>query len=142
MLLVQMLYVRDALGDDMDLMAHAERVLDENGNEMLYILSFYLPRFMQLSFSDKLTTVFHELWHISPDFNGDIRRHPGRCYAHSGSQKEYDARMEELSQKWMAMDPPDELYLFLKRKFGELEQQFGCVYGTRVKHPKLIPLPA
>ena len=120
----------------------AQRVLDEDGNEMLYILSFYLPRFMQLSFSDKLTTVFHELWHISPEFNGDIRRHPGRCYAHSGSQKEYDARMEELSQEWMALDPPDELYLFLKRKFGELEQQYGCVYGTRVKHPKLIPLPS
>ena len=118
----------------------AQRLYDENQTEMLYILSFYLPRFMQLSFQDKLTTVFHELWHISPEFNGDIRRFPGRCYAHSCSEKEYDEQMERLSKKWLQLEPPPELYLFLKRKFGDLERDYGQVIGSRVQHPKLIPL--
>ena len=43
--------------------------------EMLYILRFYLPRFWDLDFREKLITVFHELWHISPNCDGDIRRH-------------------------------------------------------------------
>ena len=118
----------------------AQRLLDEHQREMLYILSFYLPRFMQLSFQDKLTTVFHELWHISPHFNGDIRRFPGRCFAHSSSEKEYDEQMERLSKKWLSLRPPPELYEFLKRKFGDLERDYGQVIGSRVQHPKLIPL--
>jgi len=118
----------------------AQRLYDEHQREMLYILSFYLPRFMQLSFQEKLTTVFHELWHISPNCDGDIRRHPGRCYAHTHSEKEYDARMERLSAKWLGLDPPENVYAFLKHKFRQLESQYGYVYGSRVKHPKLIPL--
>ena len=118
----------------------AQRLLDKNGEEMKYILSFYLPRFMQLSFSDKMITVFHELWHISPDFNGDIRRHPGRCYAHTESEKEYDAQMEVYFHEWLQLGPPTELHVWLKKKFADLERAHGCVYGTRIRHPKLIPL--
>ena len=54
-----------------------QRLFDPHGRELLYILTFYLPRFMDLPFHDKLITVLHELWHISPQFNGDLRRHPG-----------------------------------------------------------------
>ena len=75
-----------------------QRLFDSKGQEFLYILTFYLPRFMDLSFREKLITVFHELWHISPQFDGDLRRHPGRCYAHTSSQKEYDAEMEVLQR--------------------------------------------
>ena len=57
------------------------------GVEMMYILKFYLPRFQNESFEEKLTTIFHELWHISGDFNGDIRRHAGRCYVHTSSER-------------------------------------------------------
>ena len=42
--------------------------------EMLYVLSFYLPRFLEQTFREKLITVVHELYHISPAFDGDIRR--------------------------------------------------------------------
>lgn len=60
-----------------------QRVFDAGGVEMLYILNFYLPRFQNLDFREKLITVLHELWHISPEFNGDIRRHAGRYHAHA-----------------------------------------------------------
>nr|HQU45185.1 hypothetical protein [Pirellulales bacterium] len=49
-----------------------QRLYGSQGQEMLYLLSFYLPRFLNQSFEEKLATVVHELWHISPHFNGDV----------------------------------------------------------------------
>lgn len=115
-------------------------IVDESGNEYLYVLSFYLPRFQNHSVEEKLSTILHELWHISPAFDGDLRRHSGRCYAHGGSQQAYDRRIERLAQKWLAMDPPHHLYDFLERTFDGLVAEHGRVYGRRVPSPKLFPL--
>lgn len=119
-----------------------ERILDANGREMLYLLSFYLPRYQNRSLADKLQTVVHELWHIGPDFDGDIRRHHGRCYAHSGSQKKYDAVIERLTNDWLALQPPADLYEFLRFDFHQLTRLHGSVFGARIATPKLVPLPA
>lgn len=119
-----------------------QRLFNPDGKEMLYILTFYLPRFSQLSFQDKLVTIFHELWHVSPQFDGDIRRHPGRCYAHTESEREYDEAMAVLAKKWLELNPPEELYGFLRMSFKRLTQEYGFVYGTKVPNPKLIPLDA
>ena len=51
-----------------------QRLYDPDGREMLYILTFYLPRFLDLPLREKLTTVLHELWHVGPEFDGDVRR--------------------------------------------------------------------
>ncbi len=117
-----------------------QRLFTSGGREILYILTFYLPRFMDLSFSEKLTTIFHELWHISPEFDGDLRRHPGRCYAHSHSQKDYDAHMERLADQYLASMPPESLYEFLHFRFAELHEHHGPIYGTKVCRPKLLPV--
>ncbi len=118
----------------------AQRLYDQSGRELLYILRFYLPRFMQIDFLEKLTTVIHELWHVGPEFNGDLRRHAGRCYAHTHSQKEFDARMRRLARRYLALPPREETIGFLRCSFGELEDRYGAVVGLRVPHPKLIPL--
>ena len=117
-----------------------QRLFTSDGREIMYILTFYVPRFMDISFREKLTTIFHELWHISPEFNGDLRRHPGRCYAHSHSQKEYDAQMERLADRYLASSPPESLYEFLNLSFAELHEHHGRVYGTKVLRPKLLPV--
>ena len=117
-----------------------QQLLGPERQEMLYILSFYLPRFMDIEFQEKLVTIFHELWHISPEFNGDLRRHPGRCYAHTHSQQEYDAQMAILANKWLRHRPPKCLYEFLQCGFQKLHHRYGRVYGLHVTHPKLIPL--
>ena len=117
-----------------------QEILGPDKQEMLYILSFYLPRFMDVDFQEKLVTIFHELWHISPEFNGDLRRHPGRCYAHTHSQREYDARMAILASKWLRCQPPECRYQFLKYRFQELQSRYGRIYGLHVTHPKLIPV--
>ena len=95
---------------------------------------------MDLSFNDKLTTVFHELWHVSPNFDGDIRRHPGRCYAHTGSQKNYDAHVSRLVDRWLSLAPPLEVYGFLRYTYRELVARHGRVFGTKIRTPKLIPV--
>jgi hypothetical protein len=114
------------------------RMYKPDGTELLYILTFYMPRFMDVDLIEKLSTVLHELWHISPEFNGDIRRFPGRCYAHSSSQKEYDADMDRMAIRWLATNPPESVYEFLKYRFDELTQQHGTIFGARIRHPKLV----
>jgi hypothetical protein len=118
-----------------------QRLNDSEGRDMLYVLSFYLPRFMDLEFREKLITIVHELWHISPEFNGDVRRHDGRCYAHTGSQKEYDAAMDVLAQRWLAQGPPEEIWSFLTGSFDDLADCYGRIVGVKIARPKLIPAP-
>ncbi len=115
-----------------------ERLFDDAGREMLYLLSFYLPRFTERPLEEKLSTVVHELWHIGPAFDGDLRRHPGRCYAHTHSQRDYDARMAELTRKWLALAPPAEVYEFLRWDFRSLEARYGRVYGQKIRTPRLL----
>jgi len=116
----------------------AQRVLDSEGREYLYILTFYLPRFMEVDLTEKLSTILHELWHISPAFDGDLRRHPGRCYVHSCSQRDYDAQMDAMARRWLGLEPPVALYEFLQLSFRELQERHGGVYGARIPQPKLI----
>lgn len=117
-----------------------QRLVDRQGRELLYVLSFYLPRFMDQDFREKLITIVHELWHISPRFDGDIRRHEGRCYVHTGSQKQYDAAMDALAQRWLALSPPEELWSFLARGFEDLRMRHGRIVGIKIPRPRLIPI--
>jgi predicted metallopeptidase len=116
-----------------------ERVVQDS-LEMRYILSFYLPRFQDQTYDEKLITVFHELWHISPRFNGDIRRHAGRYHVHTHSQQEYDQRMAVLARQWLDMKPPADLVKFLKLGFEDLCKAYGPVRGTRSPKVRLLPV--
>jgi hypothetical protein len=109
--------------------------------EILYILTFYLPRFLDQSFREKMVTVFHELFHVNPQFNGDIRRFRGRCHVHSHSQKGFDRAMSTLVDRYLAARPPAECYAFLTYKFAALKAAHGGIVGLRVPIPRLVPLP-
>jgi hypothetical protein len=117
-----------------------QTVCDATGREMLYILSFYLPRFQNLDFREKLITVLHELWHICPRFSGDIRRHNGRYHAHTHSQAEYDEAMGQLADRWLAANPPPALWTFLQHDFRQLAGHHSGIVGMRLRRPRLIPL--
>lgn len=117
-----------------------QRLLDSSGVEMLYILNLYLPRFLDLDLRHKLTTVIHELWHISPRFDGDVRRFGGRCWAHSGSHRHYDDRVETLADRWWSLRPPPSVYGFLQEDFRSLVRRYGSVHGSKFPAPKLFPL--
>ena len=114
--------------------------LFQDGREVLYVLTFYLPRFLDQTFQEKMITVLHELYHISPRFDGDIRRMGGRYHVHSHSQKEYDRLMEVFVERYLALRPPKRTYGFLTQNFGELQREHGAVVGVQVPIPKLIPV--
>ncbi len=116
-----------------------QRVVHD-GRECLYLLTFLLPRFLNLSFDEKLVTVFHELFHISPDFDGDIRRFSGSCYVHTGSQKNYDRQMAVFASEYLRLGAPEELTGFLRLDFAKLQREMGDVVGLRIAIPRLIPL--
>lgn len=103
------------------------------GTELLYILTVCLPRFQNQSLQDKIQTIVHELYHIGQNFDGDVRRFPGRCYAHGSSQKNYDKIVAALAEKWLAKDPPPQLWEFLKYTFTELQAKYGKIIGTTFK---------
>lgn len=111
-----------------------------DGREMLYLVSFVVPRFLNREFRDKLVTVFHELYHISPAFDGDLRRHPGRCVAHTGSQKRYDAHMDRLATDYLKNGADPARHAFLRLSFAQLCRRHGAVLGLHLPRPKLIPV--
>lgn len=109
------------------------------GEEMLYLMTFCIPRFLDLPFEEKLITLFHELYHISPEFNGDLRRHPGRYTYHTSNQKCYDQQMEVMVKEYLATNPDPQLLEPLTHNFDSLHQQHGGVVGLQIPIPKLIP---
>lgn len=109
-------------------------------HEILYLLTFCLPRFLDQAFDDKFITLFHELYHISPAFNGDLRRHDGRYTIHSHSKRGYDQYMADLAREYLASRPDPALHAFLRLNFAQLEEKHGSVRGVVVPRPKLIPI--
>jgi hypothetical protein len=111
-----------------------------DGREMLYLVTFCLPRFLDQSFDDKFITLFHELYHISPGFEGDLRRLDGRCTLHTRSQRDYDAQMAGLARAYLSGHPPAHLHDFLRLDFEQLQYRHGSVIGAVVPRPRLLPV--
>lgn len=111
------------------------------GYEMLYLVTFCLPRFLDQEFDDKLVTLFHELYHIGPAFDGDLRRHAGRCQMHTHSKRAYDRHMAGLAKAYLDDGADPDLHAFLRLNFAQLHQRHGGVVGVVVPRPKLIPVP-
>ncbi|CAN5326782.1 putative metallopeptidase [soil metagenome] len=105
-----------------------------DNREMYYLLTFVLPRFLNQTFEEKLATVFHELHHISPAFDGDLRRHPGRNAFHSDSKSEYHEQMHDFARRYLDDHPAK--CAFLRRTFAE----YGDLNAVIVPRPKLFSI--
>ena len=116
--------------------------ITHNQREILYLVYFLVPRFLNLSLREKLVTIFHELYHISPEFNGDIRRFPGRNYAHGSSKKAYNQRIEELVTAYLLQEPDAELLATLNGSMLELRARHRSLIGRRFPAPRLQLTPA
>jgi predicted metallopeptidase len=109
--------------------------------EMLYVMTFCLPRFLDQSFEQKMVTLFHELFHIGPEFDGDLRRHPGRCTFHTSSKSAYDEHMAELARRYLAGGANPRLHGFLRLNYAQLRARHGQVLAVRLPRPKILALP-
>ena len=112
-----------------------------NGHEMLYLMTFCLPRFLDQDFDDKFVTLFHELYHLSPACEGDLRRHEGRYALHSHSKQHYDAHMADLARAYLSNGANRPLHAFLRLNFTQLRQRHGAVVAAVVPRPRLVPVP-
>jgi len=112
----------------------------DGDTEYLYVLAFCLPRFLNQDFDSKFVTLFHELYHIGPAFDGDLRRHKGRYAVHSHSQRAYDRHMAELARAYLAARPDPDLFAFLRLDFTQLSERHGGVHGIVVPRPKVLPV--
>lgn len=110
-----------------------------DGREMLYLVTFCLPRFFDQDFDDKFITLFHELYHISPNFDGDLRHHEGRCSLHTHSKRLYDAHMAHLARVYLSNGATRALHDFLRLNFAQLLHRHGSVVGVVVPRPRLLP---
>lgn len=108
------------------------------GKDILYVIYFHLPRFLNHGdYKTKLMTVLHELYHISPLFNGDIRRFPGKNYAHGNSRKNYDKLIDIYTDEYISSTRWPELSHFLKHRHAELKRKYGAIYGCMIRIPRL-----
>jgi hypothetical protein len=109
--------------------------------EMMYVLVFCMPRFLNRPLHDQFITVFHELYHISEKFDGDLRRHPGRYQFHTANQKDFDRIMGEHAQEYLRMRPDPSLYDFLGKGMKLLLQRYDAVTGYSIPKPLMIRMP-
>lgn len=112
------------------------------GSDLLYLVTFCLPRFLDRPFEDKLTTVFHELFHIAPAFDGDLRRLGGRYSYHSRSKCAYDDYARTLAQEYRLAHSDPDVFAFLRFSYKELWNAYGGIQGVVLPKPKLLPVVA
>ncbi len=112
-------------------------LVTHRGAEVLYIVYFVTPRFLNLSLREKLITVFHELYHISPGFDGDIRRFPGKNYAHGSSRKRYNDLMATLVDAYLAKPGLPALPPFLGEDAGGLRARYRVIVARRQRAPRM-----
>lgn len=113
-----------------------------NDSEILYIIYFYIPKFFSLSAKDKINVMFHELYHISPEFNGDIRRMGNFKAAHGHSRKSFEEKYIEYADIFFEKIKDTPYCSFLKMDTHELHKEFKTVKYRRMKSVKPVVLAA
>jgi hypothetical protein len=110
--------------------------ITHRGRDILYVIYFLVPRFLNLPFREKLITIFHELYHISPQFDGDLRRFPGRNYAHGSSTKKYNALMSRFVEDYLATADEGPLS-FLDGDMNEIRGRYRAIVGRKMTMPRI-----
>jgi hypothetical protein len=82
-------------------------------------------------------TVCHELYHISPAFDGDLRRFPGRNYAHGSSRKRYNELVAEIVDEYLHERDEGTLPPFFSCDMAGLRREFTTIVGRKMPAPRL-----
>jgi hypothetical protein len=114
--------------------------VSHNGADCLYIIYFYMPRFFDLPWKEKLRVIFHELYHISPRFDGDIRRMGAVKSAHGHSKKHFDSLYAAELAAFSEHVCSSPALAFLEMNTSALYGSYRKVTGVRMKSPKPVLL--
>lgn len=112
--------------------------ISNNGHSCLYVIYFYMPRFFDLPWEEKLRVMFHELYHISPRFDGDIRRMGAVKKAHGHSKKHFDSLYAEELRSFTVHFQNCLHREFLMMNSRDLYSRYRRVTAVRMKHPKPV----
>ena len=114
--------------------------ISHNSRTVLYVVYFYMPRFFDLSWEEKLRVIYHELYHISPHFNGDIRRMGKVKTAHGHSKLRYDSLYWNELKRFLNNIQAGPHLNFLEMDSKTLFIHYKKVTGIRMKNPKPVVL--
>ena len=102
------------------------------GRRALYLMYFYLPRFHDQPLLGKVSTIIHECYHISPKFDGAIRRlSGGRPHGHS--MVAYERAMDAMARSYLAKRKDWTRLDFLGMSTEALVASKGPLYGLRIQ---------
>jgi predicted metallopeptidase len=105
--------------------------------DLLYIIYFYAPQFINLNYKNKMETIVHELYHISPMFDGTLRRFPGRYSTHGFPARKYDQTVREMTKP--LLEQPLCCAEFLKLNALNLTRKYGKVSYSLIHYPYILP---
>ncbi|MCL1911175.1 MAG: hypothetical protein FWG13_03110 [Leptospirales bacterium] len=106
--------------------------------EQLYVIYFYAPQFFDMPPHEKLKVIFHELYHINPEFNGDIRRMGKKKIAHGHSRKNFDSFFEEEAGRFGEHIANTEEFKFLSFPMDDFHKKFKKVMCFKIKEPRAV----
>jgi len=112
----------------------ASKTMLKDGIPIKYSVDLYIPAFFNLKFKEKLLTIFHELYHIHPKFDGELRMFKGKGYKHGSSMERYDKYMEYLVEKYTDREP--EAAEFLKKDHEKISPLLATYKIPRVVKPE------
>jgi len=104
--------------------------------EIYYIIYLMMPRFQNLSYFQKLETIFHELYHISPEFDGRLRMIHPRYNFHGPSLKLYDQKVRYWIRYYLRSNPSRFRNRFLKHDFKSLSRKHQGVDLVYIPEPR------
>lgn len=107
-----------------------------NGHEILYIIYFYIPRYFDLPAFEKLNVAFHELYHINPEFNGDVRRMGSYKFSHGYSKEHFNNQFREELSHYYNKIKNTPLGAMLEMNFAQISEHFETVYTRTMKVPR------
>jgi hypothetical protein len=94
--------------------------------------------FFNLSPQEQLAVIFHELFHINPDFNGDIRRLGNAGSIHGYSKITFNSLFERELVSFCEYVRGAPSIDFLGMNAEYLKKSYSRVYGQRMKLPKPV----
>ena len=109
-----------------------------NNIEIIYIIYLYIPKFMDLPAKKKIDVMFHELYHINPAFNGDIRRMGKFKKAHGHSRKSFDEKYQDYAKAFYEQIKETPFLDFLELNTDALIKKFNKISYRRMKVPKPV----
>ena len=112
--------------------------LTVNNIDILYVIYFYIPKFLDLPAEKKIDVMFHERYHINPDFNGDIRRMGKFKKAHGHSRKSFDEKYKEYAESFYSYIKNTPFIKFLEMDTKTLKNEFPELSYRRMKVPKPV----